>query len=325
MAATTDPSTTGPPRTEDPSPRVRKAGAQTPRKQAGETVRAYIMNAPALLVIITIVAYPIGYSFWLSLHRNNLKQPAKEAFIWFDNYISLLSDQEFLTSLTVSTLFALVVVSTTLVLSVTLALVLNETFIGRGVLRSLILLPWAMPGVVNGLMWRWIFDAKVGALNGLLTTLGITDSYQAFLTSPTGAFFLAAMAEVWNLLPFAVIILLAGLSAIPSEMYDAARVDRAGVVQRFRQVTLPWLMHPLLIVLIIETMNAFRAFDVIYVLTGGGPGDATNIIAVQTVRTALTYTDVGLGSAYSYVITLITLLLSLLYVGVLYKRGSFEV
>jgi multiple sugar transport system permease protein len=211
------------------------------------------------------------------------------------------------------------------ILGTGLALVLNETFLGRGVLRSLVLLPWAMPGVVNGLMWRTIFDAKTGPLNGLLYEVGFIDSYQAWLTSPTGAFLITALAQVWNTLPFTVIILLAGLSTIPRELYDAAKVDRAGVFQRFGQVTLPWLLHPLLIVLILETMNAFRAFDTIYVLTGGGPGDATNVIAVLNVRTVLTYTDFGLGSAYSWVITLVTLVISIGYISVLYKKGSIEI
>jgi multiple sugar transport system permease protein len=302
----------------------RRAGA-APRRGLGDTARAYLLNAPAMIVIGLLVAYPIGYSFWLSLHRYNLKLPALERFVWFQNYISLVSDPVFLSSLKVTVGFVVVVLGLTVILGTTLALVLNETFLGRGVLRSLVLLPWAMPGVVNGLMWRTIFDAKTGALNGLLLQLGLIDSYQAWLTSPTGAFLITAFAQVWNTLPFTVIILLAGLSTIPSEQYDAAKVDRAGVVQRFTQVTLPWLLHPLLIVLILETMNAFRAFDTIYVLTGGGPGDATNVIAVLNVRTVLTYTDFGLGSAYSWVITLVTLVISIGYISTLYQRGRIEV
>jgi multiple sugar transport system permease protein len=278
-----------------------------------------------MIVIGLLVAYPIGYSFWVSLHRYNLKLPALERFVWFQNYISLLADPAFLNSLRVTVAFVVVVLGMTVILGTSLALVLNETFLGRGVLRSLVLLPWAMPGVVNGLMWRTIFDAKTGALNGLLLQLGLIDSYQAWLTSPTGAFFITAFAQVWNTLPLTVIILLAGLSTIPSEQYDAAKVDRAGVVQRFTQVTLPWLLHPLLIVLILETMNAFRAFDTIYVLTGGGPGDATNVIAVLNVRTVLTYTDFGLGSAYSWVITIVTLVISIGYISTLYQRGRIEV
>lgn len=295
------------------------------RRRLGDTARAYLLNAPAMIVIGLLVAYPIGYSFWLSLHRYNLKLPALERFVWFQNYITLVTDPTFLSSLRVTVAFVVVVLGLTVVLGTTLALVLNETFLGRGVLRSLVLLPWAMPGVVNGLMWRTIFDAKTGALNGLLLQLGLIDSYQAWLTSPTGAFFITAFAQVWNTLPFTVIILLAGLSTIPSEQYDAAKVDRAGVVQRFTQVTLPWLLHPLLIVLILETMNAFRAFDTIYVLTGGGPGDATNVIAVLNVRTVLTYTDFGLGSAYSWVITIVTLVISIGYISTLYQRGRIDV
>jgi multiple sugar transport system permease protein len=303
---------------------VRLTGGLRALLRPGETAVAYLMNGPAMIVILALVAYPIAYSFWLSLQHYNLKQPMAQRFVGLGNYVSLLSDEAFLTSMKVSAAFVLVVVALTMVLSVALALVLNETFIGRGVLRSLILLPWAMPGVVNGLMWRWIFDAKVGALNGLLTSLHLIHSYQPWLISPVSAFFLAALAQVWNLLPFAVIILLSGLSTIPSELYDAARVDRAGVVQRFRQVTLPWLLHPLLIVLILETMNAFRAFDTIYVLTGGGPGDATSVIALLTVQTVLSYTNFGLGDAYAYVIMLVTLVVSLAYVLLLYRRGSFE-
>jgi multiple sugar transport system permease protein len=303
----------------------RAAPAHPPRRGIGDTARAYLLNAPAMIVIGLLVAYPIGYSFWLSLHRYNLKLPALERFVWFQNYAALVTDPAFLSSLRVTVAFVVVVLGLTVVLGTALALVLNETFLGRGVLRSLVLLPWAMPGVVNGLMWRTIFDAKTGALNGLLLQLGLIDSYQAWLTSPTGAFLITAFAQVWNTLPFTVIILLAGLSTIPGEQYDAAKVDRAGVVQRFTQVTLPWLLHPLLIVLILETMNAFRAFDTIYVLTGGGPGDATNMIAVLNVRTVLTYTDFGLGSAYSWVITIVTLVISIGYISTLYQRGRIEV
>jgi multiple sugar transport system permease protein len=301
------------------------AGAVPQRSGLGDSPRAWLLNAPALLVIALIIGFPIGYSFWLSLQRNNLKQPGKRGFLGLDNYLSLITDQTFLTSISITTAFTVVVVVVTTLLSLVLALVLNETFIGRGALRSLILLPWAIPGVVGGLMWRWIFDAKVGALNGLLTGLGVIQEYQPFLATSTSAFLVIVAAEVWGMLPFASMILLAGLTAIPAEMYDAARVDRAGALQRFLQVTLPWLLHPLLMVLILQTMGAFRAFDIVYLLTGGGPGESTNVIALQAIRTSLTYTDIGLGSAYAYVIMAITLVISVGYVVVLHKRGTFEV
>ncbi|WP_405057411.1 sugar ABC transporter permease [Kribbella sp. NBC_01505] len=297
----------------------------TERRPLGDTGKAWALNAPAITVIALLVAYPIGYSFYVSLQRNNLKRPRAKRFIGLDNYKALFSDDAFLSALKVSGLFVLVVLGLTVVLALILALVLNERFRGRGLLLSLALLPWAMPGVVNGLMWRTIFDAKTGALNGLMMQLGLIDSYQAWLTSGTGAFLFTALAQVWNTLPFSVIILLAGLSTIPSELYDAATVDRAGAFRRFTQVTVPWLLHPLLIVLILETMNAFRAFDTIYVLTGGGPGDATTTIALLDVQTVLTFTDFGLGSAYAWVITAITLIISIGYIGLLYRKGNFEV
>ncbi|MEV0307968.1 carbohydrate ABC transporter permease [Nonomuraea fuscirosea] len=295
------------------------------RRPLGDNAKAWALNAPAIIVVTLLIAYPIAYSFWVSLQRHNLKRPRATKFVGLDNYVALLSDQAFLSALKVSALFVLLVLGLTVVLALILALVLNERFRGRGLLLSLALLPWAMPGVVNGLMWRTIFDAKTGALNGLLTQLGLIDSYQAWLTSGTGAFLFTALAQVWNTLPFAVIILLAGLSTIPAELYDAATVDRAGGLRRFVHVTLPWLLHPLLIVLILETMNAFRAFDTIYVLTGGGPGDATTTIALLDVQTVLTFTDFGLGSAYAWVITAITLLISVGYIGLLYRKGNFEV
>jgi len=289
-----------------------------------DSLFAYVLNLPALVVVLALIAYPIGYSFWLSLHRYNLKRPDLYRFVGIENYREILTDRVFLNSLTVSVIFSLLSVGLILILSLTFALLLNETFLGRGVMRSLVLLPWAIPGVVNGMMWSWIFNAKVGALNGVLVSLGLIEEYRRWLSSPTSALLAAVFAHVWNMVPFSVIILLAGLASIPSELYDSARVDRCGVLQRFRHVTLPWLLHPLLIVLILQTMNAFRTFDTIYILTGGGPGEATNVIALQTVRTVLDFTDFGLGNAYAYVIMLITLVISIAYVRLLYQRGSFE-
>jgi multiple sugar transport system permease protein len=290
-----------------------------------ETFFAYLLNVPALVIIAMLIAYPVAYSFWLSLQKYNLKRPDLRRFIWFDNYRQLLTDSTFLNSIKVSCIFSLCSVVLVVILSVALALLLNESFFGRGVMRSLILLPWAIPGVVNGLMWKWVFNARVGVLNGFLYDVGLIHQYHTWLIDPNIALAFAIFANVWNVLPFSVIILLAGLSTIPGELYDAAKVDRAGVIQRFRNVTLPWLLHPLLIVLILQTMNAFRTFDTIYILTGGGPGEATNVIALQTVRTVLDFTDFGKGNAYAYVITLITLVIAILYVSTLYKRGSFEV
>src|SRR5436309_3188311 len=179
-------------------------------------------------------------------------------------------------------------------------------------------------GVVNGLMWQWIYDAKVGALNGLLVSLGLLAGYRGWLSDPTSALLALVTAHVWNALPLAVILLLAALQSIPAELYDAGHVDGSAGWRLFRHVTLPWLAQPLLVVLILQTMLAVRVFDLIYVLTAGGPGTATTTLVWQTYLTPFDSLDFGLGNAYAYPVSLITLGLALLYFHLLYGRGEFE-
>jgi multiple sugar transport system permease protein len=209
-------------------------------------------------------------------------------------------------------------------LGLAIALLLNQDFPGRDIVRTLILLPWAIPPVVNGLMWQWIYDSKVGALNGLLVSFGFISEYRGWLSDPLSALLALVCADVWNAVPLAVILLLAALQRIPVELYDAARVDGGGPFQLFWHVTFPWLAQPLLIVLILQTLAAIRAFDVIYVLTAGGPGTATTTLTWKTFLTTFDSLDFGLGNAYAYTISLITLCLALVYFRVLYRRGDFE-
>jgi multiple sugar transport system permease protein len=190
--------------------------------------------------------------------------------------------------------------------------------------RALILLPWAIPPVVNGLMWQWIYDSKVGALNGALVGLGLITEYKGWLSSPTSALMALVWADVWNMVPLSVILLLAALQRVPPDLYDAARVDGGNALQQFLYVTMPWLAQPLLIVLILQTMSAIRAFDVIYVLTAGGPGTATTTLSWKTYLTTFDSLDFGMGNAYAYTISLITFALALVYFRILYRRGEFE-
>jgi multiple sugar transport system permease protein len=285
---------------------------------------AFLLNAPALLAIVLLVGYPIAYSAWLSLHRYNLKRPRLFRFIGLENYGSLLTAPEFWAALQVTLLFTGLAVATVVILGVLIALLLNEPFPGRGLVRTLALVPWAIPPVVNGLMWQWIFDAKVGALNGVLVGLGVLPAYRGWLSDPTGAILALVSAHVWNSLPLAVILLLAALQAIPAELYDAGQVDGAGAPGLFRHVTFPWLAQPLLVVLVLQTMLAIRVFDVIYVLTAGGPGTSTTTLVWQTYLTTFDSLDFGLGNAYAWTVSLITLLLALVYFRVLFRRGEFE-
>lgn len=299
------------------------------RSQAGaigydRPLFAYLLNAPALIAIFLLAGYPILQSAWISLHKYNLMRPQRFEFIGLGNYTDILESPEFWSSLWITVQFTVLVVMTVTVLGVGIALLLNQPFRGRALLRTLILLPWAIPPVVNGLMWQWIYDSKIGALNGLLVGLGVIPEYRGWLSDPTSALLALVFADVWNVLPLAVILLLAALQKIPGELYESARMDGAGPLQLFRFVTFPWLAQTLLVVLILQTLSAIRAFDIIYVLTAGGPGTATTTLTWKTYLTTFESLDFGLGNAYAYTVSLITFGFALIYFRILYRRGDFE-
>jgi multiple sugar transport system permease protein len=292
---------------------ARSLGRSTSLSEAGF---GFLLNAPAVLLITALMLYPIVASFWGSLHFQQLRFGSAPQFVGWKNYLDILKQDDFWDALRVSAVFAGATLAMTTILGTGAALVLNEQFPGRGLVRALVLVPWAIPPVVNGLLWQWIFDGKVGIFNQLLVDVGAIDSYQSWLANTDPTIVLAALvfAHVWKTLPFSIIVLLAALQAIPADLHDAALVDRAGLLPRFRHVVLPWLMPALVVVLIVETLTAFQAFDLIYVLTGGGPGTTTTTLAWLTYLTAFDRLDLGHGNAYGYIIAMIQLMLAALYI-----------
>ena len=306
----------------------RKTATYPRQKAGGDLWFAWLLNAPTLGLLLALVAYPIGVSLWISLHRYNLRRPGQFDFVGLGNYIDILTSHDFWHSLRVTLYFAGLSVGLVIVIALGIALLFNEKFVGRGVVRSLLLIPWAVPGVVNGLMWVGLLETN-GQFNKILgdcvelwnRMTGLEINYLG-MASPIVALNAAIAAHVWRSVPFACIIFLAALQAIPPEQYRAARVDGANGWSRFRFITLPWLSHPIMIVAIFETMNGFRAFDLIFTLTGGGPGDATYVIAWQTYKEAFARLNFGGANAYSYLITLITMGLAIVYIRLLYRRGT---
>ena len=292
--------------------------------QLSESAFAYLLNLPAILTVLLLVAYPIVDAFWLSLHRYNLRRPEAYAFVGLQNYVDVVTSGEFFPSLSVTLLFTFWSTFGVLLLALGMALVANERIPQRPILRALILLPWAMSGVVTALMWKWIFNPNAGALNGLLYSLGIISHYRSWLLSPDTSYLAIISANVWNTLPFSALVLLAGLQAIPSELYDAAKVDRASLWARFRHVTLPWLSQPILIVLIVQALGGIRIFDIIYLLTGGGPGYQTTTLGFAAYITSFVSTDIGRGNAWAYTVALLTLVIAIFYMKLLYGRGDIR-
>lgn len=284
---------------------------------------AYLMNLPMLIAIFAVSIAPIGYSLWISLHDWNLRRPPPR-FRGPSTYLRVLTDPEFHRTMKTTLIFTFGSLFVQVIVVVLLALLLNESFKGRGILRSALLLPWAIPSVVGGVMWNWVFNPRFGALNGLLFTLGIIDQYRSFKLDPTLAMGVLIFVRVWSGLPFNTLIVLASLQSIPQELYEQARVDRAGAFQRFSNVTLPWITQPLMIILILGTMNGLRVFDLVYILTGGGPGDATQVVTFTAWKKAFDALDFGTANAYAYILAIITLLIGIIYIKLLYQRGEIE-
>lgn len=290
----------------------------------GEGGLAYLLNLPALIAVFAVIGWPIVDTLWLSLHRYRLAPPSFR-FLGIENYLDALSDPALLDALKFSVLFSALSVPIIIVVGLAAALVLNEPFPGRGFVRTLVVIPWAVPGVVNGQLWQMIFNSKYGALDGLLYSLGFISEYKSWLQDATDAIPALLVAHVWNSLPVAIIIFLAALQAIPADLYEAARVDRAGAIQRFRHVVLPWMQQAILIVLVLQTIIALRTYDIIFVLTGGGPGTSTTTISWLAAVTSFRFLDFGLGATYSFIIAVVTLALAVAYFRVLYRRGDFRV
>ena len=198
-----------------------------------------------------------------------------------------------------------------------IALLLYAPLRGRWLFRTIVVLPWALPTIVNGAMWRYFFNAQYGVVNAVLTQLGITSSYHAFLSSPFAALNIVILADVWKNTSLVAFFLLAGLTTIPRDLYEAARVDGYGRWGAFVHITLPLLRPVLVVVLVLRTIEAFKVFDIIYVMTGGGPANGTQSIAFYTYQRAFSDEYFGYGSALAYLIVLFILALAVVYIRLL--------
>lgn len=277
---------------------------------------AWALIAPSLVVILGVVLYPLLESLLMSLHEWNLTMP-RHPFVGLANYAQILATPSFWQAIGRTLYFTLVSTGLELLLGLAIALLLNRPFRGRGLLRALVLLPWALPTVVNGIMWRWIDNPDYGALNALLTQAGLLHAYRNWLGSPWSALNMVILADVWKMTPLAALLLLAGLQTIPRELYESAAIDGAGGWRQFLGITLPLLRTSILIVLVARTIEAFKVFDIIYIMTRGGPGDGTMTIAYYAYTQAFSSLLFGKGAAISYLIALFILLLSVGYVRLL--------
>ena len=274
-----------------------------------EVLSGYVFLLPLLLFISALILLPVVGTFLDSLRRDLPYLPSK--FVGLENYLAIFRDNGFWDSVRFTTLFVVVSVPLEVILGLIIALLLNETFPGRTVLRATVLIPWAIPAAVSARIFQLIYNYSYGAANYFTQLLGV--GQVNWLGTDLGAFAAVVIADVWKTTPFAAIILLAGLAAIDQDLYRQAQVDRANFMQRFLKVTLPLLKPVLVVTLLFRTIDALRVFDVIFVLTGGGPGGSTNAVSLF----AYTYYaagDFGYGATVSVLLFVVALGFSLAYI-----------
>jgi multiple sugar transport system permease protein len=279
----------------------------------GDFRAAWLFNVPLVLLTAAFVLVPVAGTVLTSLYRDVTFLP--EAFVGAQNYLRLFSDPHFWQSARFTFLFVLVSVVLELFLGLIFALLLNETMPGRGMLRVIVLVPWAIPIAVSARLWQLVYNYEFGLFNFLIQKTGLSDSPVNWLGSSAGAFAAIVISDVWKTTPFVTIILLAGFSAMPRDLYRQAMVDGAHFLQRFLHVTLPLLRPVIAVALLFRTIDAIRIFDLIYVLTGGGPGGTTTPLSLYSFRYYVSG-DFGYGSAISLIVFLFAGLLAVCYIRV---------
>lgn len=267
----------------------------TIRKREKQT--GWLLITPALIILAFVFVYPIARAFWLSLFTQNLGTQLEPIFSGFNNYGRMVGDGRFWQSLWNTTIFTTVAIFLELVFGMTFALVLNQAFFGRSFARTAALIPWALPTAVMGLAWAWIFNDQYGVINDILFRLGIINEAITWLGEPTRAMFALIVADVWKTTPFIALILLAGLQSISSDLYEAHAIDGATPIQSFKQITLPLLVPQILISLLFRFAQSFGIFDLVQVMTGGGPAGATEMVSIYIYATVRRYLDFGYGAA----------------------------
>jgi multiple sugar transport system permease protein len=275
-------------------------------RHAGEERLGWLLCAPAVIAMLVVTAYPVLYAVWLSLFRYDLRFPARRAFVGLHNYVSVLTSEVWWQALLNTLIITFGSVALELVLGMGLALLMHRAVFARRALRASILLPYAIITVVAALAWKFAFDPVTGFVNPLL---GVD---LAWLTERWSAFLVIILTEVWKTTPFMALLLLAGLTLVPEELLQAARVDGASAGQRFFRITLPLMKPAILVALLFRTLDAFRIFDTVFIQTRGAQN--TETVSIVGYETLITRLNLGLGSAVSVLIFLCVLAIAVLFV-----------
>jgi len=289
----------------------------TLRQQDART--AWLLLIPSLLVILGVTLWPVISTFILSFFNAPTGINQVRTFVGLGNYIDMLKDQTFWDTIGRTLYFTVVSVSLELAIGLAIAQLIHSRPWGWQFLRISLIIPWAVPTIVNGAMWRWIYSADFGALNGLLMQLGLIKHYVAWLSSTEMAMNLVIVADIWHTMPFVALVLQAALATLPEDLEEAAAVDGANAWQRFWKIRLPLLRPAILVALIVRTVDAFRVFDIVYIITSGGPAYKTLTITYLTYLNSFSFGKQGTGAALSFLISTVTIIMAFVYIRLLYR------
>ncbi len=279
------------------------------RRQLG-----YILIMPAVILLVAVIGFPVVRTIQLSFYQYKLSQMWKNRFVGLDNYFELFSDPRFWNASWNTLVFIVGQTAGIFLLGMVMALVMHRQFPGRGIVRSLILIPWAMPPIIVSRTWAWIFDGLYGIANYALAGLGLIHQNISWLNEIPEAMIAVQISGIWRGAPFAALLLLAGLQTIPTELYEAADIDGAGTRQKFARITMPSLRSTIGITMLFTTLNAFKGFDIIYGMTKGGPLESTETLMLYSQMHLFTFLRFGYGSASVLVIVLFCLVFAVVYI-----------
>lgn len=279
----------------------------------------YLLIAPALIIILAMVFVPAVNAILMSFQSYDLRRPSNIGFIGFGNYGEVLTDPLFWESLWRTVQWVVLGVGFQFVFGFALALLLNKKFKGRGLVRSISLIPWVTPGVLIGLMWRWIYDGNYGVLNDILLKLGIIQDKIPFLAQKSTAFPSVVITIIWQGIPFFALMLMAGLQGVPEELYEAGDIDGANVFQKLFKITIPSIKNTIFVTTLLRIIWVANSVDVIFNMTGGGPAYSSQTLSVYIFNKANSL-NLGYSSAMSILLTLLLLVVAVPYLKSMFKK-----
>lgn len=272
----------------------------------------YLFLLPAALTLILVCLYPIFKNFYYSFREMSLIFKTN-SFIGFGNYNTLIHDVKFWNATQNTVIFTVATVFFEAIIGLLIAIIINKSFYGRGAVRAAVLVPWAIPTVVTALMWKWIYNSDFGVLNFILVKVGILQTNYNWLGNDLSSLICIIFADVWKTVPFITLLALSGLQTISLEVYEAAKIDGTSAWRTFISITMPMIKRVFLVAILLRALDAFRVYDLVYVLTNGGPGDSTEVLSTYTYKVLFSTGNFGYGSTLAVAMFMFVALLGLIY------------